>query len=100
MSLLADRLRALEAIVGESRLLTSTDGVADYRLDGQQPIGVVRPRTPEQLAAVLKSATEAGFSVLARGEESISTSGPHRSPSESSCSPPTSTRSSSTTPRT
>lgn len=67
MSVLADKLRALEAIVGESRLVTSTDGVADYRVDGQQPIGVVRPRTAEQMSAVLKSATEAGFSVLVRG---------------------------------
>jgi glycolate oxidase FAD binding subunit len=67
MTALADKLRALEAIVGESRLVTSTDGVADYRVDGQQPLGVARPRTPEQVAELLRSASEAGLSVLVRG---------------------------------
>ena len=65
MGALSDKLRALEGIVGEEHLLTATEGVGEYRLEGQQPVGVVSPGTPEEVAAVLRAA--AGFSVLLRG---------------------------------
>jgi len=65
MGALSDKLRALEGIVGEAHLLTATEGVGEYRLEGQQPVGVVSPGTPEEVAAVLQAA--AGFSVLLRG---------------------------------
>ncbi|MBE9565405.1 MAG: FAD-binding oxidoreductase, partial [Proteobacteria bacterium] len=38
-----------------------------YRVDGQQPLGVAFPATAEEVAAVLRAAREAGFSVLLRG---------------------------------
>jgi len=65
MGALAEKLRALEAIVGDEHLLTATEGVGEYRLEEQQPVGVVSPGTPEEVAAVLRAA--AGFSVLLRG---------------------------------
>ena len=67
MGALAEKLRALEAIVGDEHLLTATEGVGEYRLEEQQPLGVVSPGTPEEVAAVLRAAAEGGFSVLLRG---------------------------------
>jgi len=67
MTSVADRLRDLETIVGPANLLTATEAVSQYRVDGQQPLGVVLPATAEQLAAVLRLASQAGLSVLPRG---------------------------------
>ena len=64
---LTDRLRAVEGIVGEAHLVTATEGVGEYRVEGQQPVGVVSPGTPEEVAAVLRAAAEGGLSVLLRG---------------------------------
>jgi len=67
MTTLAQKLGQIATLVGESQLITDTDAVVNYRVDGQQPVGVVFPGTPEEVAAVLRSAGEAGFSVLLRG---------------------------------
>ena len=67
MTSVADRLRDLETIVGPANLLTATEAVSQYRVDGQQPLGVVLPATAEQVAAVLALASQTGLSVLPRG---------------------------------
>ncbi|MFB3883308.1 MAG: FAD-binding oxidoreductase [Armatimonadota bacterium] len=67
MTALADKLRAIEEIVGPPNLLTATDAVATYRVDGQQPLAVASPATPEELAAVLRHASDSRLSVLLRG---------------------------------
>jgi glycolate oxidase FAD binding subunit len=67
MTALADTLKNLELVVGEGHLLTATDTVSSYRLDGQQPLGVVAPGSREEVAAILKAATQARFTVLVRG---------------------------------
>jgi len=67
MSTLAAKLDSIAAVVGDSQLITDTEAVAQYRVDGQQPLGVVSPATEEEVAAVLGAAREAGFTVLLRG---------------------------------
>jgi glycolate oxidase FAD binding subunit len=67
MTSVADGLRDLETIVGPANLLTATEAVSQYRVDGQQPLGVVLPATAEQVAAVLALASQTGLSVLPRG---------------------------------
>jgi len=67
MGALTDKLRDLEGIVGEAHLLTATELVGACRVDGQQPLAVVSPGTPEEVAAVLRAAAGAEFSVLLRG---------------------------------
>ncbi len=67
MSALSDRLRAIEEIVGLSNLLTATDAVSQHRFEGQQPLAVAFPRTPVEVAAVLRQASDFGLSVLLRG---------------------------------
>jgi glycolate oxidase FAD binding subunit len=67
MTSVADRLRDLEIIVGPANLLTATEAVSQYRVDGQQPLGVVLPATADQVAAVLRVASQTGLSVLPRG---------------------------------
>jgi len=67
MTGLADTLRDLETIVGPSNLLTATDAVSQFRLDGQQPLAIASPGTPEEVGAVLRHAADSGLSVLLRG---------------------------------
>lgn len=67
MTGLSAALHALEDIVGAEHLLTATDSVSQYRLDGQQPAAVALPASPEELAQVLKAASGARMSVLLRG---------------------------------
>ncbi len=67
MSALGDRLYALEEIVGAESLLTDTEAVASYRVDGEQPLAVALPESSEQVAALLREAAEGGLSVLMRG---------------------------------
>jgi glycolate oxidase FAD binding subunit len=67
VSTLTQTLRRLEEIVGETHLLTATQSVAGYALDGQNPLAVAFPASPEQAAALLYGADEAGLSVLLRG---------------------------------
>jgi len=67
MGALSSALRELEAIVGEGNLLTGTEEVTAYRLEGQMPLAVAFPRSPQQVAALLKAASTAGLSVLIRG---------------------------------
>jgi glycolate oxidase FAD binding subunit len=67
MSSLADRLGELEAIVGPANLLTATEAVSEYRVDGRQPLAVALPASADQLGAVLRAASRTGLSVLLRG---------------------------------
>jgi glycolate oxidase FAD binding subunit len=67
VSTLTETLRRLEEIVGEAHLLTATESVAGYALDGQNPLAVAFPASSEQVAALLQAAGEAGLSVLLRG---------------------------------
>ncbi len=67
MSALSDKLREIEQIVGAPNLLTATDAVARYRVEGQQPLAVAFPQTAEQVASVLHRASDAGLTVLLRG---------------------------------
>ena len=67
MSTLAAKLDSIAAVVGDDQLVTDTEAVARYRVDGQQPLAVASPATAEEVAAVLRAAREAGFSVLLRG---------------------------------
>ena len=67
MSTLAGKLESIAAVVGDDQLVTDTEAVAQYRVDGQQPLGVASPATAEEVAAVLRAAREAGFTVLLRG---------------------------------
>ncbi len=67
MTVLGDTLHGLEEIVGSANLLTATDAVATYRVDGQQPVAVASPDSPEQVAALLREAADGGLSVLVRG---------------------------------
>ncbi len=64
MTALTDKLRDLEEIVGAGHVLTATEAVSSYRVDGQQPLAVVSPGTREELAAVLRAATDSRFTVL------------------------------------
>jgi len=67
MNTLSETLNRLEEIVGEAHLLTATEAVAGYALEGQMPLAVAAPGTAEQAAALLQAASEAGLSVLLRG---------------------------------
>lgn len=67
MTVLGNTLRGLEEIVGPENLLSATDAVATYRLDGQQPVAVALADSPEQVAALLREAADGGLSVLLRG---------------------------------
>ncbi len=67
MTALADKLRELEAIVGADHFLTATEAVSNYRIEGQQPLALVSPGSQEELASVLKTASDSHFTVLAQG---------------------------------
>lgn len=67
MSALTDTLRRLEAVVGEDHLLTATQAVGEYAMEGQTPLAVAFPGSAEQAAALLRATSEAGLSVLVRG---------------------------------
>ncbi len=67
MSALADRLRALEKIVGADSFVTDTEAVASYQVDGQRPLAIALPESPAEVAALLQEASRAGLSVLIRG---------------------------------
>ena len=67
MSALSAALHELQDIVGAANLLSDTERVANYRLEGQMPLAVALPSSPEQVAALLKAASSAGLSVLIRG---------------------------------
>jgi len=67
MSAMSSRLRELEEIVGEENLLTATAAVSEYQLEGQMPVAVALPGSAEEVARLLRIASEAGLSVLLRG---------------------------------
>lgn len=67
MSALADKLHSLEDIIGPGNLITDTEAVASYRIEGQQPLAVALPHSPTQVAALLRQASQDGLSVLIRG---------------------------------
>lgn len=61
---LADRVRAL---VGDGHLLTDPEALRAHAVDGISPAAVVRPGTPEETAAVLRAAGDAGAGVIPWG---------------------------------
>ena len=67
MSAYSEALRRLEAVVGEGHLLTATAAVAEYAVEGQTPFAVAFPSCPEEVAALLRLASESKLSVLLRG---------------------------------
>ncbi len=67
MSGLSAALWRLESIVGEENLLTETQAVSEYRLEGQQPVAVAMPGSAQEAAALLRAASEEKLSVLVRG---------------------------------
>ncbi len=67
MTALASALRDLEAIVGEENFLTATQTVSGYQIDGQRPVAVAMPGSAEEVARLLRTASEQGLSVLLRG---------------------------------
>jgi glycolate oxidase FAD binding subunit len=67
MSALPDVMRELASAVGERHFLTATDAVSKYRVDGQQPAAVCFPGSAEEVAEVLRAASQANLSVLLRG---------------------------------
>ena len=67
MTGIAETLHRFEEVVGERHLLTATEVVAPYAVDGQTPVAVAFPGSAEEVAALLRLAAEARMSVLARG---------------------------------
>jgi len=67
MSGISGSLRRLQAAVGENQLLTDTEAVSRYRVDGQMPVAVVLPQSVEEVAAVLRAAAESGLPLLLWG---------------------------------
>jgi len=67
VSAVSDSLHRLDEIVGDANLLTATEAVSRYTVDGQQPLAVACPGSPEEVAALLRTAAEARLSVLLRG---------------------------------
>ncbi|UCC69549.1 MAG: FAD-binding oxidoreductase [Armatimonadota bacterium] len=67
MSVLSSALRSLEQIVGEEHLVSATEAVSAYGLEGQRPVAVAMPESREQVAELLRLASEQRLSVLLRG---------------------------------
>jgi glycolate oxidase FAD binding subunit len=67
VNVLARQLERLAAVVGPSRFLTATDEVCAHSVEGQSPLAVVFPASAEEVAALLRVASEARLSVLLRG---------------------------------
>jgi glycolate oxidase FAD binding subunit len=67
MNGLAATLRRAEEIVGASHLLTATDEVGKQAVEGQTPVAAAFPGSAEEVAALLRAASEAKLSVLLRG---------------------------------
>ena len=68
-------LQRLRAILGAENVLTSQEDCISYSYDGtpmleQLPEAVVRPRSAEHIAAILKLANEEKFAVVPRGSGS------------------------------
>lgn len=69
----ASLLHALERAVGKDHVLTDAGMVEPFRHDMQPlaaagiPLAVVRPRTTEEVAAVVKACHEAGVGIVPRG---------------------------------
>jgi glycolate oxidase len=65
-------LQSLVRIAGADSLLTATEDLIPYSFDGtaalqQMPAAVVLPRTREEIAAILRLASETGTPVVTRG---------------------------------
>jgi glycolate dehydrogenase FAD-binding subunit len=54
-------------IVGAAHLVTDPERLAEYTVDGIRPGAAARPETPEETAALLVAAGDAGAGVLPRG---------------------------------
>ncbi len=99
MNGLAATLRRAEEIVGASHLLTATDEVGKQAVEGQTPVAAAFPGSAEEVAALLRAASEAKLSVLLRGAGQHLYLGAPLSPSGWWCRWPGWTQSSSTTRR-
>ncbi len=65
-------LKELASLLGEGQLLTSPEDLIPYSFDGtaamrQRPFCVVFPKTTEEVAAILRMATEQRVPVVPRG---------------------------------
>jgi glycolate oxidase FAD binding subunit len=60
-------LDELEQVVGASNLLSDTDRVSEYTVEGQRPLAVAVPGSAEQVASLLRICASAKLSVLLRG---------------------------------
>ncbi len=67
MTGIAHTLNRFEETVGERHLLTSTEVVASYAIDGRTPVAVAFPGSADEVAALLALAAETRLSVLVRG---------------------------------
>ncbi|GJQ21814.1 MAG: FAD-binding protein [Bacteroidia bacterium] len=70
-----ETLSKLASISGPSNLLTAPEDKIAYSYDGtpllqQSPEAVIRPRSAEEIGALVRLANEAGFSLVARGSGS------------------------------
>ncbi|MCJ7822018.1 MAG: FAD-binding oxidoreductase, partial [Armatimonadetes bacterium] len=71
MSALSSALDALAAIVGEEHLVTETQAASEYGVEGQRPVAVAMPGSSEEVAELLRAASEQRLSVLIRGSGSL-----------------------------
>lgn len=67
MSTLAFHLHGLQDIIGEGNLLTATEAVSAYRVEGQQPLAVAFPGTMSELIAVLHCVNTCGLTAIMQG---------------------------------
>jgi len=67
MSVLSSALDALGEIVGGEHLLTETQAVSEYGVEGQRPVAVAFPGSCEEVAGLLRATSEQRLSVLIRG---------------------------------
>lgn len=67
MSAVGEALRELETVVGTDHLITATQGVSAYAVEGQQPLAVAQPGLEAEVAGVLRVAAERNLTMLLRG---------------------------------
>jgi FAD/FMN-containing dehydrogenase len=63
----ASALGRLEAVVSPPHLFTATAQVSEYAVEGRTPLAVASPGSAEEVAGLLRTASEAQLSVLLRG---------------------------------
>jgi len=63
----ASALERIEAVVSPAHLFTATAQVSEYAVEGRTPLAVASPGSAEEVAGLLRTASEAQLSVLLRG---------------------------------